>query len=613
MYLPLHELKETLLAVLPSVPAGITMELELLTHPDAPGINQTVCHVRALRYSLPVLPCDRCGQPAARFSTVARTAIDLDLDQPTLLLVTVSVHHCRPCHHYFRAQPPFLRADATYTNRVVTKALQAVYQDGMAFRRTTARLARDFWVCPSEGSIRRWCRSYGTSLDLSGDYQPWVVEAFSGVLCIDEIYQGDLALLVAVDPAAPDGDRMVGYQLVSGSVKQTDLAPFLTRLQAAGIQPDQIITDGSSLYPTLLKQLWPSAVHQLCLFHETRRVTAAVQQVYREVRSTIPKPPPAWTHAPQARAEDRPRPPEFRGRPRTLIPAADATDLDAQARRARHALRLAGIAQVHALRHSGLSVRGIARQTGLARQTIDAWLREPVPCLDAGADEQPSTASSTGSEVAVSPQSSTPAAPALLTITMPPPPAPWTSWEEVRQTREQVTASQWLLLRRPDHLSAQEQAQLEGVFARPVGGQLQIARTFLEDWYSLWRDEHGQRRSLAAAQARYQDWQANPAYQAVASLHKILAAVDESRFVQLSQFLKDPTWEATNNGAERAGRAFRHLQGSHFNLRTRTAIDHALAAQAHMRKDMSLAQTTVPPSRCTRGRKPGRVHHPAVA
>jgi len=35
------------------------------------------------------------------------------------------------------------------------------------------------------------------------------VQAFSGVLCIDEVYQGQLAFLFAVDPAAPDGDRLV--------------------------------------------------------------------------------------------------------------------------------------------------------------------------------------------------------------------------------------------------------------------------------------------------------------------------------------------------------------------------------------------------------------------
>jgi hypothetical protein len=146
---------------------------------------------------------------------------------------------------------------------------------------------------PSEGSIRRWCQSASQQIDLAVDYLPWLVQEFSGVLCVDEVYQGDLALLVAVDPAAPDGDRLVAYQLITGTVKQADIERLLTRLRAAGIQPDQVITDGSSLYPSLLKPIWPAAAHQLCLFHETRHVTEAVQQVVRAIRATLPKLPPA--------------------------------------------------------------------------------------------------------------------------------------------------------------------------------------------------------------------------------------------------------------------------------------------------------------------------------
>jgi len=74
---------------------------------------QMACHIRDVAYLLPSIPCDRCQQPAQRFSTVARTAVDVDLDQPVLLSVIVSVHHCPPCRRYFRAQPPFLRVGAT--------------------------------------------------------------------------------------------------------------------------------------------------------------------------------------------------------------------------------------------------------------------------------------------------------------------------------------------------------------------------------------------------------------------------------------------------------------------------------------------------------------------
>src|SRR5215213_6650544 len=65
--------------------------------------------------------------------------------------------------------------------------------------------------------------------------------------CVDEVYQGRLAFLFAVDPAAPDGDRLVGYQLVQGDVDAAQVEQFLHQLRDAGIHPDQVITDGSAL------------------------------------------------------------------------------------------------------------------------------------------------------------------------------------------------------------------------------------------------------------------------------------------------------------------------------------------------------------------------------
>ncbi len=135
-----------------------------------PHFNYTACHVRHVVWNLPLASCDRCAQSVARVWETRRTALDIDLECPVLLLVTVSVHHCRSCRHYFRARPPFLRPDATYTTRVVAKAVRSVYEDGMARTRVAQHLARDFWVRPSEAMIRRWCRDYAAALTLDGDY-----------------------------------------------------------------------------------------------------------------------------------------------------------------------------------------------------------------------------------------------------------------------------------------------------------------------------------------------------------------------------------------------------------------------------------------------------------
>jgi hypothetical protein len=151
--------------------------------PTLPALNHVPCTVRHLRHSLPFAPCGRCGNKRARrVWEASRSAIDIDVDHPVLLLV--SVHHCAGCSRYFRLQPPCLRPNAVYTERVRRKAVLSVYEDGMAIRRVKSRLARDFWVSPNQAMVRRWCHEYAEGVDFEGDFQGWVVEEFSGVLCV---------------------------------------------------------------------------------------------------------------------------------------------------------------------------------------------------------------------------------------------------------------------------------------------------------------------------------------------------------------------------------------------------------------------------------------------
>lgn len=56
-----------------------------------------------------------------------------------------------------------------------------------------------------------------------------------------------------------------------------------------------ITTDGSSLYPTVLKELWPDARHQLCEFHVIKEITKALLHALavlrKELTALIPKLP----------------------------------------------------------------------------------------------------------------------------------------------------------------------------------------------------------------------------------------------------------------------------------------------------------------------------------
>lgn len=550
------------------------------TPPSA--LNQITCHVRHVRYSLPVLPCDRCQQRASRVWDASRTAVDLDLDQPVLLLVTVSVHHCPACRHYFRSQPPFLRAGTPYTNRVVSMAVQSVYRDGMAIRRVQQRLAQDCWVRPSEAMARVWCRRYARQLDFAADYQAWVVSTFSGVLCVDELYQGGLALLLAVDPAAPTGDRLVGYQLVRGTVRQEDVAAFLRRLQAAGIEPEEVITDQSPLYPAVLAAVWPQAAHQLCLFHVARHVLTAARLTTREIRAAVPVPPPLPPPLRPGSTPEHPGRPDLRGRPRSA-PQAAPVPFDARA-----AARDAAHHTVRALRREGQSARAIARQTGFSRLTVQRWLAEPCP--------------ETAPTLEAAPMRPVP----NTSPTASPPPG-WASWDQVRQVREVLHAKRYYLLRRPDHRTAAGEQDLSALLASPVGAAVGVVRRFLACWYGLWRDELGRRRTPADARARFDAWRTDPAYAAWPALQRLLIRLDEAQFTRLSQFLHHPHWESTNDGAERAGRRFRHDQAPHFYFRTSATLDDAIVAHAFAQQAAQSAPPRRRAQRSTRGRLP-RTH-----
>jgi len=63
------------------------------------------------------------------------------------------------------------------------------------------------------------------------------------------------------------GDRPVGYTLLpeTSEVNQAMIKTFLERLRAAGVTPDEVITEDSRLYPSVLAEVWPPARHQLCL------------------------------------------------------------------------------------------------------------------------------------------------------------------------------------------------------------------------------------------------------------------------------------------------------------------------------------------------------------
>jgi hypothetical protein len=95
----------------------------------------------------------------------------------------------------------------------------------------------------------------------------------------------------------------------------------------------------------------------------------------------------------------------------------------------------------------------------------------------------------------------------------------------------------------------------------------------------------------------------SPSYRALAPLRRLLDRMGEAKAARVLAFLQDERWEATNNGAERGARQFRHLQASCFRLRTSQAIEGVLKAAAWQVKE-ALTQVKAKVGRSTRGRHP---------
>ena len=129
---------------------------------------------------------------------------------------------------------------------------------------------------------------------LSTTYLDEALAHFSGYLAIDEVYDGPFAILSVVDNRRYN---RLAFRVLEHDPTQDDVRAFLTEFKAQldqrGLAVRGITTDGSPLYPKVLKELWPEARHQVCEFHVIKEITKAVlralAKLRKELKAQIPK------------------------------------------------------------------------------------------------------------------------------------------------------------------------------------------------------------------------------------------------------------------------------------------------------------------------------------
>lgn len=233
--------------------------------------------------------CPQCGTESPRHDGAVRHAIDVGLEHPIVLQIKVGCYRCPHCrkHRNFRTPLDFLGPRYRFVKRVRQKLIESVELDKMAISRSVARLERDFHV-PIAGSTGwAWHRASGPNDGEVTDYQHLVAASFSGVLSVDEVYDGRYAILCARDPI---NNRTIAYEL-GEKMNQEVVTAFFRHLQALDINPDVVVTDGSNLYPKAIKAVWAAARHQLCRFHWTKDLVKEVVCGIRDYRESLPKPP----------------------------------------------------------------------------------------------------------------------------------------------------------------------------------------------------------------------------------------------------------------------------------------------------------------------------------
>jgi hypothetical protein len=147
---------------------------------------------------------------------------------------------------------------------------------------------------PSRTGLRRLGKKKVDSITTA--YLNEALADFSGYLAIDEVYDGPFCILSVVDNRRYN---RLAFRVLEDDPTQDDVRAFLTefkgQLDNRGLSVRGITTDGSALYPKVLKKLWPKVRHQICEFHVLKEITKAVlhalAKLRKEMTAQIPKQP----------------------------------------------------------------------------------------------------------------------------------------------------------------------------------------------------------------------------------------------------------------------------------------------------------------------------------
>lgn len=228
-------------------------------------------------------PCPVCNKLGRRKRILRRDVRTIAYKQIAVLRIIYGEYESRcECCKSFRTHPDDILPKAKYDNKVRDAVLEGILEDQLNVEAVRRRMQRDFLLDLSTGFVYDCLHDAARQLDMA-EHRRQVLERFSGVLCVDELHLGKFTLLLATDPI---GDFPVAFALVSTNDKE-HMRRFLGNLQRNGLKPKVVVTDGSTLYPALLAEIWPKAEHQLCVFHVMQDLNKLILDAVRRLRTKL--------------------------------------------------------------------------------------------------------------------------------------------------------------------------------------------------------------------------------------------------------------------------------------------------------------------------------------
>ena len=146
---------------------------------------------------------------------------------------------------------------------------------------------------------------------MATDFLDWALADFSGYVAADELYDGPFCMLSAVDNRRY---KRILYDVLDHDPTHDDIRAFLRRLHTALAARDLtlfgVTTDGASLSPTPLGEVFGDVPHHICTCHIVAEVVKAVLGAVASARKGLAAQQPT-------RRQGRPRTPATKQAART--------------------------------------------------------------------------------------------------------------------------------------------------------------------------------------------------------------------------------------------------------------------------------------------------------